>query len=474
MTLLNPQPRGFSIFFLTEMWERYGFYIVQTLLIFYLLKHLHMNDKEAYVIVGSFTALAYINSIFGGLIADNFIGMERALICGGVLLFIGNSILGISDNNLGLKIGLAVITVGTGLVKPNVSSLLGTIYNKDEVERKEAGYTIYYVGIYIGVLCGSLFGGYIQKNYGWHTVFYSAALGGIFVVLISLYGKFKYNHIDMRNQNIGFKHYIYALFYIMVLLLVSFFALKFELFSSFYYIGIALACLAFIFYCIATHKGEQRNKFIAFLLLILMAIVYWSIFFQQFFSLSLAASRTIITSIPYSSLPTVEALGVIFFGPLINYLWAYFQKRNAVSIPMRFSMGFLFNAISFLTLALGMFYAHQTSHYLGVWVILVAYLLIAIGELCLSPTSLFMVTSLIPEKFWGAMMGISLLSIGFGGGKLASLLASFSASDKADLSVLDSERLYMHAFFNYFLICVIAFVVSLILSKYIQKLIKKN
>lgn len=471
MVGLHSQPRGFSIFFLTEMWERYGFYVVQTLLIFYLLRHWHLGDKEAYVIVGSFTALAYINSIFGGMIADKFTGTGRTLIFGGILLFIGYCVLGATRTHVGLNLGLACVTVGTGLLKPNVSSLLSIIYKNGDI-RKDAGYTIYYMGIYVGALGGSLLGGYLQTLFGWSVAFYSAAFGGALASLIALYGRFKYQLFDLRKSNINYQQYLFAFVSAIVLIGVSFVALDSELLSSLYYSVVAMFVVGVLVYCIVTNHGNARRKLIAFSLLIFMAVIYWGIFFQQFFSISLAASRTTLTSIPYSSLPTAETLGVILFGPIVNLIWKYFQKRSPISVALKFSFGFLFNAVCFLFLALALLYAHSTNQHLGVWVIVIAYFLIAIGELCLSPTSLSMVTSLVPERFLGVMMGVSLLSIGFGGGKLASVLASFSAMKPSTISMLSSEQVYMHAFFNYFIISGIAFIIMLLLSSYISKLVK--
>ena len=466
------QPKGFSIFFLTEMWERYGFYIVQTLLVFYLLNILHLDDNQAYIIVGSFTALAYINSVFGGLVADRLIGYDRTLIIGGVLLFFGYATLAFAHlfGLIALAIGLASVTVGTGFLKPNVSSMLSLIYNKED-GRKEAGYTLYYVGIYVGALGGSLLGGYLNTWFGHGAAFGTAALGILIALFIFIRGIKKHKLHDNRHAGISASQKAKTALSVIALLAISFFVLKSEFLSILYFIFIAIFCIGFILYCIVTHHGVQRNKLIAFLILVLLSVLYWAVYFQQFFSISLCTERACRLSIPSSSVPAIESLGVIIFGPLVNWVWFKFQdKGRDISIPTKFSLGFLFNSLCFLLLAGGLWYAGKVDSYLSIWFIVVAYLLVAIGELCISPTSLSMVTSLVPERLTSAMMGISLLSIGFGG-KLAGLLASDAALSKVDSSLSSIRHTYMSSFFNYFMISLLTYIVAVLLIKYVSKLI---
>lgn len=472
----HKQPRGFSIFFLTEMWERYGFYVIQTLLVFYLTSKLKLDDNTAYVIMGSFTALAYINSIFGGLIADKLTNYQSALILGGLLLFCGYAIVGIANNASILIIGLAFITVGTGLLKPNVSSMLSILYDPNNNSYKDSGYTLYYVGIYVGALGGSLLGGYFQKWFGWSAAFFSASIGMCFALAVFIYGKKKFKLKDPRRPQASLSDHIKALGAVAILILVSGAILRSEILSLLYFALIAIFCFAVIFYCIFTHNGKQRVKLIAFLLLVILSSFYWAIYFQQFFSISLSTERLVDLSqlsIPVSSITSTESLGVILFGPLITFIWFYLSDKNKdLSIPAKFSLGFLFNAFCFLLLAGGLWYCTMMNLSLSIWVIVGGYLLVSIGELCISPTSLSMVTTLVPEKLTSVMMGISLLSIGFGG-KIAGLLASDSVLKKnQNYTILEMQEIYRDSFFLYFLISCATFMAALLLMKYINKLIK--
>jgi len=472
----HKQPHGFSVFFLTEMWERYGFYVIQTALVFYLLNKLHLNDAKSYVIVGSFTALAYINSFFGGLIADKFIGSTTTIFLGGIFLFIGYMILGLLPNLTGLTAGLGLVSVGTGLLKPNISSLLSILYPHND-ERKEAGYTLYYVGIYVGALSGGLLGGYISHYLGWMAAFISSAIGIFFGMVIFVHGKAKYKIIDKRKTHLVFMDYIYASSSIMLMLFVSCIVLHSEFLAILYFVFITILCFGFILFIIITHHGMERKKLIAFLFLILLAVCYWAVFYQQFFSLSLCTERVcrLPHDIPASSVPALESLGVILFGPLINFIWFYFKDRGrGISIPTKFSLSFLFNSVCFLLISFGLWYSMRNDTHLNPVFIVLAYTFVAIGELCISPTSLSMVSSLVPPRYGSAMMGIALLSIGFGG-KLAGLLANVADIDDVKHATIHSmQMVYLHSFFSYFIISLVTFIISVILGKYIKNLITEH
>jgi POT family proton-dependent oligopeptide transporter len=461
------------------MWERYGFYVIQTLLIFYLLDHVHLSDNEAYVIVSSFTALAYINSIFGGVIADRLIGMGRTLLIGGVLLIVGYSILSVASSVMILDVGLSCITIGTGLLKPNLSSMLSVLYPRDgetkehdphgEVQ-KASGYTMYYVGLYIGVLLGSFVGGYLQSYFGFKVAYLSAAIGGLIAVITFLFGQWKFKLVDHRRLHPTFFQYLVAIICIIGLIGISYAVLNSEMLSVIYFGLFGVFCLGYIVYCILTHHGLQRNKFIVFLILVILSVCYWGVYFQQFLSISLCMVRACANSLPASSMPAIESLGVVIFGFVLNYVWYYLHKHNKnLSIPAKFSLSFLFNSICFLLLLIGLIYSMKMGVKLGIWIIVVAYAMVAIGELCISPTSLAMVTSLVPERLTSIMMGISLLSIGFGA-KLAGVLASTSAMNKANTTLLESQHTYITAFFGYFLFSVATYIVSVCLIKQLRKL----
>ncbi len=469
--LKQRQPRGFSIFFLTEMWERYGFYVLQSLLVFYALEKLQLNDAETYSMVGSFTALAYINSIFGGLIADRFTGYDKAILAGATLLCIGYTLLTISTGVNIFALGLATVTVGTGMLKPNISSMLSMLY-KENPEQKEVGYTLFYVGIYFGAIGGSFLGGFIKNYFGWVAVFGSAAIGLAIAFFTFYYGKKKFNLYDRREIEHNKKDLVKALIALLALVAIAFFGIQNNTLAAGLFIVIGILSVIFLLRNIQTHHGIERKRLIAFSILTVFSVLYWAVYFQQFFSVSLCTARVTHLTLPESSLTAFESLGVIIFGPLVNALWLTLQKKNQdLSIPAKFSLSFLLNSISFLVLILSLQYAIAHNELQDQIFIIISYLTIAFGELFISPIGLAMVSTLVPGRLNGAMMGIFLMSIGFDG-KLAGLLAQTAVTSSPNNSISSLELLYRNSFAIYFGFSFIVFILCLIAIKPIKKLIQ--
>jgi POT family proton-dependent oligopeptide transporter len=176
-----------SVFFSTEMWERYGFYVVQSLLALFLSVHLHLSDDYTYTLVGSFTALTYISPIVGGWIADNCLGQKNAVLLSTLLLFCSYIILALAHNLAHLLFALAMIAVGTGLLKPNISALLGKQYVKGDPKRN-SGFTIFYLGITLGIVLGTTLPSKLQAMYGWSACFFNASIGLVLAFLVFYFG----------------------------------------------------------------------------------------------------------------------------------------------------------------------------------------------------------------------------------------------------------------------------------------------
>lgn len=460
--LNQSQPKGFSIFFLTEMWERYGFYVLQSLLVFYATQKLNLDDSATYAMVGSFTALAYINSIFGGIIADKYFGYDKAILVGAATLCLGYLLLTIAASLNIFVLGLATVTMGTGLLKPNISSMLSLLY-KETPEKKEMGYTLFYVGIYFGAIGGSFLGGFIKTYFGWHAVFASAAIGLATAFITFKVGKAKFKLHDTREIPHSRVDNVKAFIAIFVLIAIAFIGIYNDTIAEWLFVIIAILSVAFILNNIKIHTGVERKKLIAFAILVVFSVLYWAVYFQQFFSVSLCTSRVTHLTLPESSLTAFESLGVILFGPLVNIFWLFLQKRdNDFSIPAKFSLSFLFNGISFFILVLGLYYAQNHGVKLNQLFIIMSYLIIALGELFISPIGLAMVSTLVPQRLNGAMMGIFLMSIGFGG-KLAGYLAQSAVYDSSNATLSTLQGVYRSSFetyaafsFGIFILCVLA------------------
>lgn len=467
------QPKGFSIFFLVEMWERYGFYVIQTILIFFLLHKLGYNDAQAYSTVGSFTALSYINSLFGGFIADKFLGYYLAIIYGAILLISGYFLFAFSENVFYVNLSITCIAVGAGLLKPNISTMLNTIYLKNNNSLKEAGYTLYYVGIYVGATCGAFLGGYLNKIYSYQISFISASISISIAIVIFLIGV-KINKLTKSLSQHSRLGNVSGVVAICFMFFIAFKILNSEYYANILFSIIAIFCFTFLAFLIFKSKDQQRSNFIVFFILILKAIVYWSIFYQMFLSLGLCIERLTSNILPASIFSAFESISVIGLGLFINYIWYYLRNSNPVNrILIKYSLGFLANAIGFLVIIIGLKLALHLNTKINIIFMIIAYIIIGFGEVCLSPTSLSMVTMLVPQRYMSIMMGISLLSIGFGG-KVAGFIANLYPIDNS-VSTLDYlKKIYIHSFCVYFIISIFMFLLSIFLIKYINKFLTSN
>lgn len=236
-------PLGLPILSMTEFWERFGFYIVQGLLILYLVSKFNFSDTKSYEILGAFTALAYIMPVIGGYVADKSLGFHLPIIVGGMLLAAGYSLLAFEQLPL-LYIGLGFITVGNGLFKPNVSSLLGFLYN-DNDPRRESGFTIFYIGINAGGLFANASSGFIQQHLGWSASFLSASVGLIIGVLTFVLFKSSLQGKGQSKAKLSFKKTVLGISFIIAITAVSIMLLKYNQVAE--YVLIASTVLLFIF-----------------------------------------------------------------------------------------------------------------------------------------------------------------------------------------------------------------------------------
>ncbi len=468
------QPRALSVFFLTEMWERYGFYVLQTLLVLYLTQVFHLDDAFSYGVLGSVTALAYINSILGGYIADQWIGHRVAVLLGAVLLSIGYALF---SSTLSVTVGawaLGAITLGTGLLKPNVSSLVGSLYEENDA-RRHSGFTLFYVGINLGVILASTFAGYIQQYFGWHLAFLSSSIVLVIAFVTFYFGTRHFHILEIRPLKITFTSWVKAWVVMALALGASDYIINHQQASLYAFLAIAILSVLVVLYEALREKGVSRRRLLAYLILVGISTVYWAFYFQLFFSMNLFVDRVVDrslwgTTIPPSVFVSIEAFGIIVFGPLLSLLWTRMQgTRWACATPTKFALGMGVNALAFGLLALSSHLLNAQGMVMPGWLVVV-YLMIALGELLLSPIGLAMVTELVPLRLMGMMMGIFFISLGVGG-KLAGLFADLSAVPQGMVSVSGIDHIYQHAFLVYFVIAGFAAVVSFALIPSIKRLI---
>lgn len=437
---MKKQPTVLGFFFATEMWERYGFYAVQSLLALYLSHVFDWPDDQIYQLVGSFTALTYLSPVIGGYIADNFIGQKKSIILGDILLMISYMLLAYSGSENMLPKALALIAVGTGLLKPNISSLLGNLYDGDSLHR-ERGFTIFYMGIASGIILGTTIPSYISIHFGWSQAFMSAVLGILFSLFVILSGIYFFHIEDYKKHHITLRP---ALFAIGIITATWVFCYSIMFYPTIADLAFFIIAIASAIYVIKTALSEDKTQSFNTLIigvLCLISVLFWAFYFQMFTSLTLFIERVAKPNLFSIDFPppyyvAVQSIGIVVLGGIIAKTRSQPNGNTAIAIGRKFVLAMLIisGACALITFAC---WSSQPDKLLSPLWILPAYVLIALAELYLSPIGLSAITILAAKERVSTLMGIFFVSLGLGGflsGKLA-MLAS-QPSDELSVAVL--------------------------------------
>ena len=441
-------PKGLFVCFATEMWERFSYYGMRALLILYLTKHWEFTDATSYLIYGAYTSLVYIMPVFGGMLADQILGSKKAVTYGAILLVFGHLGMTVESNEQIFYLSLALIVSGVGFLKPNISTMVGALYDEGD-PRRDSGFTIFYMGINIGAFTATLLCGYLGEEIGWAYGFGAAGIGMLLGLFIFLWGQ-KYleglaeppsNKYMTKINGISYEHWAYISGVVMVLVtwfLVQNSQLVGQLLGGFGVIFIG----AWLLYALLKCAPEERDRLIVVGILILFSLIFWALFEQAGSSLNILTDRGVDRvifgwEVPASMFQSLNAGFIFTIAPLFALLWIALAKRNMEpSTPIKFSIGIVLVGLGFLALVYGMNSSEglQTG---VIWIVLI-YLLHTLGELCLSPVGLSSVTKLSPQRIVGFMMGMWFFASA-AGNYVASLIAKGTAGDPV-LKI--AERIY--------------------------------
>lgn len=473
------QPRGLYLLFFTELWERFGFYTLQTIIILYMTKALFMTDDQAYLLYGTFSSMLYLTPVVGGYLADRYLGSQRAIFIGGILFTIGYLLTAL-PSGYWFFIGLSVIIVANGLFKPNVSAIVGDLYRPSD-PRRDGGFTLFYMGINIGSLIPPLITGVLISHYGWHSGFVLAAVGMAIGLVTFIGGKARLRSLGsmpamspLRDRGEALK--FYTLFYGGIIISVGalLFLFHFPAETDLILAIASLAILIVVVHYLLKEKPAQRNKMIACLVLILISVGFWAIYNQTYTSLMLYADRNMNKeflgiTIDAQFTQFFNPFFIVLFSPILSRLWIRLHKqKHNPSTPTKFSFGVLFMALGFFFLGLGGVYFGQNGETSSYWLV-GSYLLQTIGELLLSPIGLSMITTLSPKHLVGMMMGVWFLTqaaaFAIGGG--LATLSSVRANTPTEIAL----RIYDKAFFIYGGLALALAILSFMLIPYLKRLI---
>lgn len=408
-------PKGLFLLFMAEMWERFSYYGMRALLIFYLVQHWLFTDSEASIIYGAYTALVYITPVVGGYLADQFLGQRKAVLFGAVLLTFGHFFMafegsgGQGDAMINVFwLALALIIVGSGFLKANISVIVGQLYTRTDV-RRDPAYTIFYMGINVGAATASIICGYLGQTYGWQYGFGLAGFGMLIGLVFFIIGKplllGKGEPKDPARIAGAREYGIYGAGLAMVLLCWA--AIQFQELVGYVLGAFGGGLVLYVLFTAVTKlPSEERDRIFAAMFLILTSIVFWALFEQAGSSLNLFTDRHVDTQgVNASMFQSINAIYIVLLAPVFAFIWQKLAlKGMEPSTPLKFGLAVIQVGLGFLVLVWG-------AQSVGVSVptpvifIFLIYLLHTTGELCLSPVGLSAMNRLSPAHMASLIMG---------------------------------------------------------------------
>ena len=487
LNLFRDQPKGLFYLFFAEMWERFSFYGLRALLVLYMTSELRFDDKKAYGVYAAYFTLVYLATIVGGLIADRYLGNRKSIIAGGVLITLGHICLSFAGvDSFFFYFGLGFIVGGTGLFKANISTLVGQLYEQDD-RRRDAGFTLFYIGINFGGLLAPLACGIIGQVYGWHYGFGIASVGMLAGLITFLRGG-KYlgdkglpadpSKLSKKMlPKINVERFIYLLSFLSIPLL-SMVLIQYHWFeSALPVIGVFFG--AYSLYLIGCHKGEERRALITIFALMFFQTAFFSIFEQAGSSMNLFTERNVDRSflgydIPASAFQSLNSFFIIILGSLFAGLWNILGKKNCDPSPAtKFALALIQVGLGFLALYWGAVTANGSGMTSMIWLV-IAYFFHTTGELCIMPVGLSMVTRISPQKILSTVMGLWFVSLAFSEylagvfSKFASVEGGGQSLDPTQTVMVYGEAFGIGAKFA-FLMAFILFCITPILNRNFRK-----
>ncbi|RTR39003.1 MFS transporter [Shewanella canadensis] len=482
-------PKGLYICFTTEMWERFSFYGMKYLLLLYLTKYHLFSDGAGLEVLGAYAGLVYSLPVIGGMLADRYLGMRKAVIFGGVLLCMGHFLMAveghqaiqyaagtelISDITLSngttlvagtvltetiqirdlaalniFYLALALIVVGVGFLKPNISTIVGQLYDKDDI-RRDSGFTIFYMGINIGAFAATIICVYLGETFGWGYGFGSAGIGMLFGLFTFLKGQ-KYlkglaepGDPQLLTEKVLGPINKEQLIYLIALLSLGLIWLLIQhetLVFAAQQVVLVVAGIGLIGYAAFKGSREEMHQMSVLMVLIASTIVFWALFEQAAGSMTLFADRVIDRNIlnieiAAGQFGSLNAGFIMLLALPFAAFWVWLDKfKLNPNIPVKFGLGIIQAGLGFGVLVLGSHFPDEAGK-MSLWWLVLAYLLHTTGELCLSPVGLSAVTKLAIHKVVGLSMGVWFLAMALSE-TLAMRLGQLTAIDMSSPQGMD-------------------------------------
>lgn len=474
-------PRFLIVLLFTEMWERFSYYGMRALLVLFLTSQLGFSDPKAYGIYSLMSALCFSGPLIGGFLADKFLGFRKMAVIGGAVMVVGHTLMALIPLNSNIiYIGLALIAIGTGLFKGNLSNLLGSCYSDTDPQRDKA-FTLFYVSVNVGSTLSTLACAYVAHQYGWHYGFALAGIGMIAGLVTFIMNKDLFAHdkqprtssIDVLGTKVSPQQFVYGVTFVLSILTTAM-LFYYEAFTKLiYFVGAATVIyLAKLLYKLP--KKEQGG--VAFLFtLAIFQMLFFAVEIQLGSLYNLFTQRNVDFQLFGYDLPaaisqSINPMSIMLMGPFIAIIFSKYFKGMVLS---RMNIGLLTLVLSFATLFLGCKNA-SSEGLVSINYLILSISLIGLGELCIAPLLLNQCTLLAPERLKGFLMGVNMLSLAFSS-LAGNLIGSFMSIDtSADSSnALASLPVYTEGFFKLLQFGVITLVSFLLISWFLTSKNKK-
>ncbi|HEY0062067.1 MAG TPA: oligopeptide:H+ symporter [Telluria sp.] len=476
-------PSPLWMLFMTEFWERFAFYGIRWALVLYIVTQFYNGDssgeQSANLTYGSYLALVYAGAVFGGYVADRVIGYQRSILIGAFFMAAGLFMITMPNEDI-FKLGLATIIVGNGLFKPNISTMVGKLYTLNDT-RRDSGFTIFYMGINAGAFLAPIFTQILAQkvfNVGdtpaYKVVFFAAGIGMLISLVWFYFGRASLKGIGApEGEAKNPMRMVMVVVGGLLVIPVMYFLLK----AGAGNLQIVLTILFLILAAMLMVEGIKggavpRDKTIAMMIIFAFNILFWMFFEQAGSSFTFLAEKVVdrtgalgMDLFPTAWFQSVNSIAIIVCAPIIAWVWVAMGKKNVnPSIPRKFGLGILFNGLAFGLLMYALtFLVDPTINKIPFWTLFAVYWIQSIGELCLSPIGLSMVTKLAPTRLVGLGMGGWFLSTGIGN-NLSGIFASHVSGDSG-MSIGSALSGYTFGFWSLMIGGAILFLLAPLIQK---------
>jgi POT family proton-dependent oligopeptide transporter len=472
-------PKGLYILFFAEMWERFSYYGMRALLIFYLTQHWLFADDASNIIYGAYTSLVYITPVLGGYLADRWLGQRKAVLFGAVLLTCGHFLMAFEgtggQNDASINVfwlALSFIIVGSGFLKANISVIVGQLYPRTDV-RRDGAYTIFYMGINAGAAIGTILAGYLGQTLGWQYGFGAAGVGMLLGLVVFIFGRPLLlgrgeapDAAALRRPIMGLKleWLLYAVG--IAAIGVMWMLIQYQSVVGWLLLGLGLLLLIYVLMEAFKQEPEARDRIFAIIFLIALQPLFWGLFEQAGGSLNLYTDRYVDRAgVPASLFQSINPIYIILLAPLFAWLWTWLGKRGLEpSTPAKFGLGLIQLGAGFLVLVAGALSVGMGNPTPVLFIFLV-YLLHTMGELCLSPVGLSAMNRLAPRYLASLIMGAWFFATA-GGNFVAGMIGAATGGEHGEMT----QDMTMDIYWTIGLIAIGIGVFVVVISPLVKKL----